>query len=112
MNIEKRPWGFFETLCDEDYYKVKKICVNSNQSFSLQYHNHRWEDWIVVEGNGVINDGCEVRNCIIGDRFHIPPKNIHRATAGPDGLTFIEVQRGVCDENDIVRLQDSYGRVV
>ena len=111
MYTEQRPWGVFDTLYDEDTYKVKRIYVNPNQSFSLQYHNQRWEDWIVVQGSGIINDGWEERNCIIGDRFHIPPKNIHRATGGPDGLTFIEVQRGFCDETDIVRLQDSYGRV-
>ena len=56
-------------------------------------------------------------NCVVGDRFHIPANFVHRATAGPDGLTFIEVQRGVgiqpiCDEDDIVRLEDNYGRVV
>jgi mannose-1-phosphate guanylyltransferase len=111
MYFEKRPWGTFETLCDSDSYKVKRICVNPDQSFSLQYHNHRWEDWIIVQGSGIINDGSEIKNCIVGDRFHIPPKNIHRATAGLDGLIFIEIQRGICDEDDIVRLEDNYGRV-
>jgi mannose-6-phosphate isomerase len=110
MTIVERPWGTFETLYESDSYKVKKICLNSEQSFSLQYHKNRHEDWIIVEGDGIINDGWKVRNCIVGDRFHIPPKNIHRATAGPDGLVFIEVQRGVCDESDIVRIEDDYGR--
>lgn len=111
MNLENRPWGFFQTLIENKTYKVKKIILNPNQSFSLQYHNQRWEDWIVVEGFGVINDGFKVRNCIVGDRFHIPPKNIHRAKAGSEGLVFIEVQRGICSENDIVRIEDDFGRV-
>jgi len=111
MYTEERPWGKFETLCDDDSYKVKRIYVNPNQSFSLQYHNYRWEDWIIVEGSGVINDGSEIKDCVVGDRFHIPPKNIHRATAKSDGLTFIEIQRGICDESDIVRILDDYGRV-
>ena len=38
-------------------------------------------------------------------------KAIHRMEASPDGVTFIEVQRGKCREDDIVRLQDDYGRV-
>lgn len=109
--ITTRPWGTFETLYDADSYRVKRICVNPNQSFSLQYHKHRWEDWIIVQGSGIINDGFKTRNCMVADRFHIPPRNIHRATAGPDGLIFIEIQRGVCDENDIVRIEDDYGRV-
>jgi mannose-6-phosphate isomerase-like protein (cupin superfamily) len=108
--VVTRPWGSYETLYESETYKVKKIVVNSNQAFSLQYHKYRWEDWIIVEGSGVIDDGWETRNCIIGDRFHIPPKNIHRAKALENGLVFIEIQRGTCDENDIVRLQDDYGR--
>lgn len=108
--MEKRPWGYFETLYESETYKVKKITLNPYKSFSLQYHKHRWEDWIIVEGFGIVNDGFETRNCIVGDRFHIPPKNIHRATSGTNGLTFIEVQRGICDEDDIVRLEDDFGR--
>lgn len=111
MYTEIRPWGFFETLIDKKTYKVKRIRVNPNQAFSLQYHNHRWEDWIIVEGNGKIIVDHQEKNCAVGDRYHIPPAQIHRATAGPDGLTFIEVQRGDCYETDIVRLEDSYGRV-
>lgn len=111
MNEEKRPWGSFETLYESETYKVKRIILNSSQSFSLQYHKQRWEDWIIVEGSGIINDGFKVRNCVVGDRFHIPPKNIHRATAGSLGLVFIEVQRGVCSEDDIVRIEDDFGRI-
>jgi mannose-6-phosphate isomerase-like protein (cupin superfamily) len=110
MSIVERPWGKFEILHESDSYKVKKIWVNPNQSFSLQYHKNRYEDWIIVQGSGIINDGWKTRNCIVGDRFHIPPENIHRATGGSDGLVFIEIQRGICDENDIVRIEDNYGR--
>ena len=108
--IYERPWGTYEVLLEETTYKVKKIKLNPNQSFSLQYHNQRWEDWIIVDGNGIICDGDKTRNCIVGDRFHIAPQKVHRATAGKNGLIFIEVQRGSCYEEDIVRLQDDYGR--
>lgn len=111
MMIEQKPWGTYEVLLEEINYKVKRIYLKPNQSFSLQYHNQRWEDWIIVEGSGIIQINNELKKCVIGDRFNIPPKNIHRSTAGTEGLTFIEVQRGYCDENDIVRLEDNYGRV-
>jgi len=111
-DIVNRPWGTYQTVIDEPSYKVKRIVVNPNQRFSLQYHQHRWEDWMIVEGDGIVNDGQEERNCIVGDRFHIPPLSIHRATGGHNGLTFIEVQRGDCREDDIVRIEDDYGRVV
>ena len=105
-----RPWGTYETIYESDTYKVKKIVVNPNQSFSLQYHEHRHEHWTVVEGNGTIINGEETSKCSCGSTFDIPVKQIHRATAGNYGLTFIEVQRGYCNENDIVRLEDDYGR--
>jgi mannose-1-phosphate guanylyltransferase/mannose-6-phosphate isomerase len=112
MYTEERPWGKFSTLQKGDGYKVKCIEINPGQSISLQYHKDRYEDWIIVGGGGVVCNGDKTRNCIVGDRFHIAPMKIHRATGGPNGLKFIEVQRGSCDENDIVRLEDSYGRVV
>lgn len=110
MNIVQRPWGSFEILYETETYKVKRIVVNPNQSFSLQYHNNRWEDWIIVEGSGCIQNGEIITESEVGYKFHIPPKSIHRATAGDAGLVFIEIQRGICDENDIVRLKDDYGR--
>lgn len=112
MYTEERPWGRFTVLQEGNQYKVKCIEVNPEASLSLQYHNSRFEDWVIVEGNGVIQNGDEVKNCFVGDSVHIEPKSIHRATAGKDGLKFIEVQRGLCDENDIIRLDDFYGRVV
>lgn len=108
--ICNRPWGHYETLYESETYKVKRIVVKPNQAFSLQYHKHRWEDWIIVEGSGIINMYEMTRNCVVGERFHIPPLALHRVTAGPDGLTFVEVQRGICNEEDIVRIEDNYGR--
>jgi len=32
-------------------------------------------------------------------------------TAGDNGVLFIEVQHGQCQENDVVRLEDDYGRI-
>ena len=58
--IFERPWGTYEILLEEPTYKVKRIVVNPNQKFSLQYHNHRSEYWTVVEGSGIITiDGSE-----------------------------------------------------
>lgn len=112
LEIVNRPWGTYQTVIDEPSYKVKKIVVNPNQRFSLQYHQNRSEDWIIVEGTGIIISGRKERKCITGDTFHISPLTIHRATGGYNGLTFIEVQRGKCREDDIVRIEDDYGRVI
>ena len=108
--ITNRPWGSYEVLLDEPTYKVKRIVLKPEQSLSLQYHNNRFEDWVIVQGDGIVSVGDLSSRCVVGDSFHIPPTKIHRAIAGKLGLTFIEVQRGICDEDDIVRLEDNYGR--
>lgn len=108
--IFERPWGTYEVLLDEPNYKVKRIVVNPNQRLSLQYHNHRDEYWTIVEGYGTfILDGSDY-STKVNDTWHIPCKSVHRVIGGIEGLTFIEVQTGQCDEEDIIRLQDDYGR--
>ncbi len=107
----ERPWGTYEVLLDEPNYKVKRIVVNPCQQLSLQYHLHREEHWTIVEGSGKIVLGNSEVNASPGDTFSIPCKSIHRASTSSEGLTFIEVQIGKCDEDDIIRMQDDYGRL-
>lgn len=108
--IYERPWGSYEILLEEENYKVKRITVDPYQQFSLQYHNHRDEYWTIVSGDGkVIVDGNEYSTST-KTSYYIPKQSIHRASSGNEGLVFIEVQVGNCDEDDIVRLQDDYGR--
>lgn len=109
--FEFRPWGWFITLDEGKGYKVKKIYLKPNTKLSLQYHNHRDEHWTVVEGSGsavVDKDTFDMKG---GDDLFIGKTSVHRMISGSDGVTFIEVQRGKCDEKDIVRLEDDYGRV-
>ena len=92
---ESRPWGNFENLLDEDLCKVKKIIIKPDAAPSYQYHHKREEVWIVVQGNGELklDDKIQIRN-----------------TSSED-LIFIEVQRGsYFGEDDIIRLEDDYGR--
>ena len=110
-SFHERPWGGYEILLDSKTYKVKRIIVDPYQQFSLQYHNKRIEHWVIVEGAGkVIIDGNE-HIALPDSSWYISKKSIHRATAASDGLVFIETQIGECDEDDIVRIQDDYGRV-
>ena len=106
----RRPWGTNEVLIDEPDYKVKRIFVYPNQRFSLQYHNFREEHWIIVEGIGQITQGDKETTIRPGEYAYIPQKGIHRLDGGKNGVLFIEVQRGKCEEEDIVRLQDDYNR--
>ena len=47
-----KPWGHYEVLLDEPNYKVKRLYLKPNCSFSYQYHNHRKEFWVITEGVG------------------------------------------------------------
>ena len=108
-----RPWGVYTTLKEEAGYKVKRITVRPGQSLSLQYHHHRAEHWVVVRGRGVVQIGDAEYPTGPGEYRYIPLKEKHRLTnTGQEILVLIEVQFGdYLAEDDIVRLQDNYGRV-
>ena len=109
--IEFKPWGWYLTLEENGDFKVKKIYVKPGHQFSLQYHNDREEHWTIIQGIGTITQG-EIESTIRpGEYAYIPKEQIHRLNGGENGITFIEVQRGICNEDDIVRLKDDYGRI-
>ena len=109
---DTRPWGTWEVLESSDNYCVKKICVTPGNILSLQLHHHRSEHWIIVEGEAVVTLGDEKNVRKANEAVYIPAETKHRIqndTQKP--MVFIEVQTGEnLDENDIVRLEDKYGR--
>lgn len=108
----ERPWGRWRVLETGHGFCVKLIEVKSGQRLSLQYHHHRSEDWIIVAGDGLVECGADIIEVSAGDRVRIPLLSHHRIrNMGDKVLIFIEVQHGaLLDENDIVRLEDDYGR--
>jgi cytidyltransferase-like protein len=110
--IEERPWGTFENILDEESFLVKKLTVNPKQKLSLQYHNHREEHWIVTSGKGMVTISGKQFPAEVGSRFFIEKKDIHRIENDhEESLVLIEVQLGdKISEEDIVRLEDTYGR--
>ena len=111
MVVEHRPWGWYETVIEEVGYKVKRITVVGEQSISLQYHNHREEHWTIVDGEGYVTVNDVEYYGRVGDSFHIKSGEVHRIRGGEEGVVFVEVQIGdKCEEEDIVRLEDQYGR--
>lgn len=110
---EIRPWGTWEVLDGGESFCVKKIVVNPNGCLSLQSHNHRCENWIIVEGCAQVTLGEQEFEKGAGENIFIPTHTKHRVKNGNvEKLVFIEVQYGAnLDENDIVRYEDVYGRV-
>lgn len=107
-----RPWGWYENLKDDIGYKVKRLYISPEQKISLQYHNQREEHWIVVSGSGRLELNEETKNIKVGDYIFVPVQYKHRITGGNYGIMIVEVQLGkTCNEEDIVRIEDAYGRI-
>ncbi len=97
-----------------DTYNVKRIEVNPGHRLSYQKHSKRSENWFVVAGTAkVLLDGKEII-LIPGESVEIPIGACHRVeNCGEERLVFIEIQRGTYfGEDDIVRLEDDYGRTM
>ena len=106
-----RPWGWYEVLAVGEGYQVKLLHLEPNQRFSLQRHQQRSEQWLVLAGQGVVQLGEDSLAVQLGQLLAVPVACVHRASAGPEGLEILEVQRGsVLREDDIERLEDDYGR--
>ena len=113
MEKTERPWGTYEVLLDDDNCKVKKISVKPGESPSYQYHHKRAEDWIIIQGKGVVRLGGTKFEVFPGRSVHVPVlvKHSIKNTCQEEMLVFIEVQTGdYFGEDDIVRLEDKYGR--
>jgi mannose-1-phosphate guanylyltransferase/mannose-6-phosphate isomerase len=108
----QRPWGNFDVIDAGAGFRVKRLVVAPGASLSLQWHAHRSEHWVVV--NGLARVICEDREFLLGknESTHIPAGASHRlANAGEEPLEVIEVQTGsYFGEDDTVRLDDLYGR--
>lgn len=107
-----RPWGSYEGVDSGERFQVKRIIVNPGASLSLQKHHHRAEHWIVVKGTATVTCGKNVMLLSENQSTYIPLGEIHRLeNPGQIPLEIIEVQSGsYLDEDDIVRLEDVYGR--
>ncbi|OGR28417.1 MAG: mannose-1-phosphate guanylyltransferase/mannose-6-phosphate isomerase [Desulfobacterales bacterium RIFOXYA12_FULL_46_15] len=107
-----RPWGSYETMDIEQRFQVKRITVKPGAKLSLQKHFHRAEHWTVVSGTAVITRGNEEILLKEDQSTYIPLGTLHRLeNPGKIPLELIEVQTGsYLGEDDIVRLDDVYGR--
>jgi mannose-1-phosphate guanylyltransferase / mannose-6-phosphate isomerase len=107
-----RPWGTFTSLHNGHRVQVKHIVVKPGGKLSLQMHHHRAEHWVVVQGTAKIRRGEEEMMLSENQSTYIPIGTAHRLeNPGKIPLHLIEVQSGsYLGEDDIVRLEDSYGR--
>ena len=106
----QKPWGKFEQFTHNESTTIKILSVGRGEAFSLQYHNNRNELWRIISGAPEITIGESVVIGKRGDEFEIPPKTKHRVRSLETDTEILEISFGDFDEEDIVRLEDKYGR--
>ncbi len=113
LPVDRRPWGWFESLVVGDRFQVKRIHVHPGAALSLQSHHHRAEHWIVVEGTAKVTIGDETKLVSEKQSVYVPLGETHRMeNPGKVPMVLIEVQTGAyLGEDDIVRYEDIYARL-
>lgn len=107
-----RPWGHYDSVDDGERHKTKRIVVKPGAKLSVQKHHHRAEHWVVVKGTALVSRGEETMLLSENESTYIPIGVVHSLeNPGVIPLEMIEVQSGsYLGEDDIVRLEDKYGR--
>lgn len=107
-----RPWGSYDSIEIGTRFHVKRITVKQGAKLSLQMHHHRAEHWVVVSGTAKITNGDQEYLLTENQSTYIPLGVLHSLeNPGKIPLELIEIQSGTyLGEDDIVRLQDNYGR--
>jgi len=107
-----RPWGSYQRIDIGSRFQVKRITVKPGARLSLQKHYHRAEHWVVVRGTAEVTVDERVSLVHENEAIYLPIGCVHRLTnPGKIPLELIEVQVGsYTGEDDIIRIEDVYGR--
>ncbi|HEX8198409.1 MAG TPA: phosphomannose isomerase type II C-terminal cupin domain [Pyrinomonadaceae bacterium] len=112
--FDRRPWGSFTVLDEGAGFKVKRIEVMPGKRLSYQKHRHRNEHWFVVAGTAKVTLNDETIFVETDKTIDIKIGDAHRVEnpSETEDLIFIEIQRGdYLGEDDIIRLEDDFGRI-
>lgn len=109
---DERPWGSWRILDEGEGFKVKRLEIKPGKRLSLQLHHRRSEHWVVAAGTATVTVGDKIITANQNEHIFIPVEAVHRLeNKGEELVTVIEVQAGdYLEEDDLVRLEDDYGR--
>lgn len=111
LKVDK-PWGRFDQYTHNLPCTVKIITVAPGGVLSRQYHHGRDELWVVLDPGARVELGEDELEPESGEELFIPRGTVHRlSTVGEEPVRVLEISFGEFDEEDIVRLEDVYGRV-
>mgnify|MGYP001204187445 CR=1 FL=1 len=111
-NTVEKPWGSYTDIFRSDEVVFKKIVIGPGEEISYQQHQKRGEFWYVIQGVGMFRwnniNGWKVRP---GFTVQIKKNDTHQMiNTGEEDMVVYEMQYGKCLEEDIVRIEDKYGR--
>jgi mannose-6-phosphate isomerase-like protein (cupin superfamily) len=106
-----KPWGHELIFAENERYAGKVLHLEPGQSLSLQYHERKDETLMVLQGEVTLSvevDG-QMRDIVLrpGEAHRIRPGVRHRLTSA-GAVDIVEVSSPELD--DVVRLEDRYGR--
>jgi mannose-6-phosphate isomerase len=108
----EKPWGYEIIWAETPRYVGKILHINSGQRLSRQYHERKDETFYVLKGTMTLEIGKEdavrTERMAEGASFHCPPGTVHRMIAEQGDVDVIEASTPELD--DVVRLEDAYGR--
>lgn len=107
---EKRPWGGFEQFTRNEKTTVKILTIKAGEKFSLQYHKKRREFWRFLDNAAIVTIGKKTKRIKGGDEVVVEEGTLHRIEALDKDVHVLEIAFGDFKEDDIVRINDIYGR--
>jgi mannose-6-phosphate isomerase len=111
VRVEK-PWGHELIWASTDRYVGKVLHVKAGHALSLQYHERKDETIHLLTGRmrfwvGSSRDALEEIELEQGQSYRIVPGTVHRMEA----VTDVDIlESSTADLEDVVRLEDRYGR--
>ena len=106
-----KPWGYELVWARTERYVGKLLHVKAGHVLSLQYHDRKDETMHVLRGELILRvrpaDELVSRPFRAGETVHIPPKLVHQIEAVVDSDV---LEASTPELDDLVRLQDRYGR--
>lgn len=107
-----RPWGRFRSYPSSAAGAIKIVTVNPGCALSLQVHKRRSEFWVILDNGLEITLGDKIWLTRPGEEIFIPRLTPHRLRCVADTAgRVMEIWIGRhSSEDDIIRLQDLYGR--
>jgi mannose-6-phosphate isomerase len=109
MELVRKPWGDFKQFALNEKCTVKILEVKPNSILSLQKHKKRKEMWYFIT-EGYCQIGNKKKKVKEGGIVVINKNTPHRLYAKNKAVEILEISFGKFDENDIIRLEDKYGR--